>query len=301
MSPSLTLLPRPRVRDRVAPLRHVVVPVGAADLAAEALAAVLLDADADADAVLLVDAGVTVDPAAVRAALEVVAADDAVDVVAWREAGDPAVCWAALLPLDALRAVGLTHAGLTRVLLADLVLRAQAAGFLAVDARSGATAVRPLVPTVRDRVLLAMLHEPIAARTRVVRASLTAEARSLVGRRWAEVAVRHRDVAAVLVAADADERAALLAGSAAVLPAGVVQQAVSLHVRLWLDWSRLRRLARAAAFEQAAPEGWAARSRGGVESAADTLPSGEQGTARSRRHDVRWRPWSTTRRGTSAA
>ncbi|WP_375388312.1 hypothetical protein [uncultured Amnibacterium sp.] len=297
MPTSPDVLTRPRTDAQ----RRVVVAkgIGTADRVAAALTSAL--ADPDAHAVLLVDAGVDIGPAAVRAAAERLAADDAVDVIAWRRDGDPASCVAALLPLDAVRAVGLAHAGLTRAALADLVLRADAAGFRAVDATDRVDASRAAGPTARDRILLALLHEPVAARGRVLRAGLLTEARSLLAGRRVEVAARHRDLAAVLAAPAADERTALREGGALVVPGGVLQRSWTLHVRLWFGWARLRRIARAGAFEGAAPEAWATRRSEAVAPVTDTRTDGERGRAEGRPQDVRWRPWSTTRRGSSAA
>lgn len=213
-----------------------------------------------AQEVLLVREGALLDPAALLGPLAAVRADAGFDVLSWHAGGDPAAGAAALLPLDAVRAVGLAHAGLGTGALADLVLRAHAAGFRARPAEGGVDAAGAAAPTVRDRLLLTMLHEPTAARGAVLHAGLAAEVRALRALRYGEVAARHRDVAAVLVAPEEEAAPAVRAGAeASPSGRGAVRRGLLLHVDLWRDWAGLRRRVRAAAFELAAPEGWAAR------------------------------------------
>jgi hypothetical protein len=241
-----------------------------------------------AQEVLLVGAGALIDAAALLGPLAVVRADPGFDVLSWRAMGDPAAGIAALLPLDAVRAVGLTHAGLGTGALADLVLRAHAAGFRARPADAGVEAAGAAVPTVRERLLLTMLHEPTAARGPALRAGLAAEVRALRALRSGEVAARHRDVAAVLVAPESEAATAVRAGAeASPSGRGAVRQGLLLHVDLWRDWAGLRRRVRAAAFELAAPEGWAARFAEPEQSTSTaesrSRATGAHGTARAQR------------------
>lgn len=125
-------------------------------------------AEEGADAVLLVADGGVLDVASVLPAVDAVRADDRLDVAAWIAPGDDAACGAVLLPFDAVRGTGSAHPDLTGAVLADLVLRAEATGFLPLRVSGGVDGAP--VPTVRDRTLLAMLHEPVSARSRVLRA-----------------------------------------------------------------------------------------------------------------------------------
>jgi hypothetical protein len=176
--------------------------LGAAGGVARALHEAL--ADSGAGAVLLLDEGSLLQPAAVLPAIAAVRADDAVDVVAWTAPDDPAACRAVLLPVDAVRATGLAHGGLTGGVLADLVLRADAAGFRPLEVRDGVTTTRGRVASAEDRALLAMLHEPVAARGRVLRAGLGADPASWWRRvrAWRDWRMlRHEARAAALVRA----------------------------------------------------------------------------------------------------
>lgn len=148
---------------------------------AEALARALAEAidEPRAGWVLLLDDVALTQPDLLLTAFETARCSPSAEVVGLRdpsavEAG-PASWWGAVLPLDAIRAIGSTLPEAGEQALADLVLRADAAGF-----RSTVLEAPGPVPR-RDAdgaILLALLHAPVSARTPVLAAALAAELRA---------------------------------------------------------------------------------------------------------------------------
>lgn len=227
---------------------------------AEALARALAEAvdEPSAGWVLLLDDVALTEPDLLLTAFETARRSPSAAVVGLRDPAAvdaaPVSWWAAVLPLDAIRAIGSTLPEAGDQALADLVLRAEAAGFRSSVLPAAGPVPRP---DPAGAMLLALLHAPVAARTPVLAAALAAELR---------------------------------AGRAPSLLRAL---------RLWLAWPRLRAANRIGALERASMESWAAR-----DPASDMdpgLPSGEQETAENRPAGIRFHPWPTTKRVTSAA
>ncbi|RIX30424.1 hypothetical protein [Amnibacterium setariae] len=251
-----------------------------------ALAAVLAAAltEAAARAVLVVEDRAVLDPEAlVAAAVRSVgsAAGDVVGLVDPSSAdASPRAWWAAVLPFDALRAVGSALPEAGGLALADLVLRADAAGFRPAALRAPGPA---RTATAAERVRIALLHEPVAARSRVLAGGLARQLRALVRLRHRAAAQEQAELLAVL--GERPRRAA---------PGALPADAVRLHVRLWLAWPALRRRAREGALERASAAAWAERNDApGMD--------GERERAGRRPAGLQWRAWATSKRGTSAA
>jgi hypothetical protein len=255
---------------------------------AAAVARLLREATAepDAAAVLLLDERADVDPGPLLDALARCAATDAVDVVAVHAAGEPETVLAALLPLDAVRAVGSASPELEDAVVADLVRRADAAGFRALAVPVAADGAARCAPA--DRLLLALLHEPVRVRGPLLRRALAEDLLALLARRTAEVAARHAALRALLAGAPAGSARRAGPGASALLAA-----------RLWWAWPSLRRRVREGALDRTAPEAWAVRLPSGAW-VNDAFRPGERVPASGRPQRLRWRPWGT-RRGTSAA
>ncbi len=277
-------------------LRTVRAPGG--DRAA-ALAAVLREAVAEraAEAVLLLDDAAVLDPDALLEAVHRGQRSTASDVVGLTASAAPrpapGTWWGALLPLDAVRAVGFTLPEARDLALAELVLRAEAAGFRPDVVRAAA----PLpVSSPTDALLLALLHAPIGMRSGLLAAGLADDLRALLAFRTGVVAERHRGLRALLRGPGADAAdPAPTRGTRSALPG----DAVRLHVRLWIAWPRLRRAYRTGAVERASFEAWEARLAPVPVNAGPTR--GDRETALRRPAGLRLRAWSTARRGTSAA
>lgn len=148
---------------------------------AEALARALAGAVGEPRAgwVLLLDDVALTQPDLLLAAFETARCSPSAEVVGLRDSSavhaGPGSWWGAALPLDAVRAVGWTLPEAGEQALAELVLRADAAGF-----RSTVLAAPGPAPR-RDpagAILLALLHEPVAARTPVLVAALAEELRA---------------------------------------------------------------------------------------------------------------------------
>jgi hypothetical protein len=266
---------------------------------ATALAAALREAitEPDAEAVLLLDDVAVLDTDALLEAVRRAQTSTASDVVgltastASRPA--PATWWGAVLPLDAGRAVGFTAPEAGDLALAELVLRAEAAGFRPDVVR--APAPLPAAASV-DALLLALLHAPAGMRSRVLAAGLARDLLDLLAFRTAVVSERHRQgVGTAEERPDPPVREPVVRGARAGLPA----DAVRVHARLLLAWPGLRRAYRLAAVERASAEAWERRLEPVQVTAEPTR--GERGTALRRPAGLRLRAWSTARRGTSAA
>lgn len=267
-TPSATVL-REAVRLPAGLLRVVRQPDGAAAAVARALAEAT--AEPGAGAVIVLGDAALADPGVLAAAVarrspgsEVVGLRDA----AARERG-PAGWWGAVLPLDAVRAVGATLPEAGAVALADLVLRAEAAGF-----RSTVLPAAGPVPQVAeaDRLRLALLHAPTAARTRLLVDGLAGDARLALALRFRELAHRREALRT------------LGAGSRAVL---------------WARWPALRRRARDGVLDRASMDEWTLRFP--TARMDPRLPLAERETSAERPAAVRLRAWPTTKRRTSAA
>jgi hypothetical protein len=285
---------RVRVVHQVGPGRAAAV----ARLLHEAAAA------ADAAAVLLLDERADVDPDLLVDALARCAGTDAFDVVALHAAGERETVLAALLPLDAVRAVGSASPELEDAVVADLVRRADAAGFRALAVPAAADRAARCAP--EERLLLALLHEPVRARDAQLRRALAEDLLDLLALRTAEVARRHAALRGLLagVPAEPADAGAPASGVRGLLAAqrrsrALLGASAVLAARLWWAWPTLRRRVRRGAFDRAAPEAWAVR----VPSAAwmnDAFRTRERLGTPAGAERLRWRPWST-RRGTSAA
>lgn len=273
--PSSTVLQQ-AVRLRAGLLRVVRLPDATAP---EALSLGLLEAlEEPASDVLVVDDTALEDPAVLSTALERRSPGAAVVGLRDPRAADPGPLswWGALLPLDAVRAVGagLPEAG--AVALADLVLRAEAAGF-----RSAVLDASGPVPVVAegDRLLLALLHGTADALRGVLREGVAEDLRLLLRFRARAVGERRERLHELLSAAG-EERSALP------------------RLRLALAGPALRRRLRTAALERASEAAWTQRldDRGmnGARQRAERAANAGRPAA------VRLPAWSTTRR-TSAA
>jgi hypothetical protein len=278
-------------------LRTVRLPGG--DRAA-AIAAVLREAVGEpaAASVLLLDDAALLDPDVLLEAVRRAQRSTASDVVGLTASTAPRPApdtwWGAVLPVDAVRAVGFTAPEAGDLALAELVLRAGAAGFRPDVVRAPA----PLPgASPADALLLALLHAPIGMRSPLLAGGLAADLRALLAFRTGLVAERHRALRALLRGPGVEPTAgpASSRGARAALPA----DAVRLHVRLWIAWPGLRRAYRQGALERASAEAWQRRLAPPPVNAGPTRD--ERGPARRRPAGLRLRAWSTARRGTSAA
>lgn len=260
-----------------------------------------------AHAVLVLDDSSLTEPDILLEAFRLARRSAASDVVGLRApdadaAWGPAAWWGAVIPLDAVRAVGWALPEAGDHALADLVLRAESAGF-----RSTVVAVAGPVPSSAGygagRLLLGLLHAPLRARTALLAVDLAADARHLLALRPGEVLRRHAELRALLGGAAASDRAAALAGDRiaaerhrfAALPA----DSLRLHARLWHEWPSLRRASRSGALDRASAASWTARFATSALNPA--LPVRERSRTSGRTAGLRSRMWSTARRGTSAA
>ncbi|GAA4750427.1 hypothetical protein GCM10025783_23690 [Amnibacterium soli] len=266
---------------------------------ATALAAALREAvtEPGAEAVLLLDDVAVSDTDALLEAARRAQASTASDVVGLTASTAPrpapATWWGAVLPLDAVRAVGFTAPEAGDLALAELVLRAEAAGFRPDVVR--APAPLPAAAPV-EALLLALVHAPTGMRSRVLAAGLARDLLDLLAFRTDVVAERHRRIRTLLRGPDAPPvREPVLRGARAGLPA----DAVRLRVRLLLAWPGLRRAYRLGAVERSSAEAWQ-RRLAPLQVAAEPT-RGARGTALRRPARLRLRAWSTSRRGTSAA
>lgn len=270
---------------------------------ATALAALLHAAEEEAGAasVLLLDDTAVVDAGALREALRCARESAASDVVgltsstARRPAPD--TWWGALLPLEAVRAVGYTLPETGDLALADLVLRAEAAGYRPSVVRAFDAGPRREAPAAQP-LLLALLHDPVGARTALLASGLADDLRALLAFRTDRVERRHAQLRALLDGPEVPLEVALQRRSPA-RRAALPGDSLRLAVRLWFAWPSLRRRARIGALDRASVEAW--RSRFAAAEVDRGLPRGERATADRRPSAVRWRAWSMTRRGTSAA
>ncbi|GAA2751633.1 hypothetical protein [Amnibacterium kyonggiense] len=236
---------------------------------------VLAALDEVASDVLLLDDAALLDPAALVTAIARRSAATA--VIGLRDpraaAAGPVSWWGALLPLEAVRAVGAALPEAGEVALADLVLRAETAGFrwAALDAAGP-------VPTDRetDRLLLALLHGTGGA-VAALRDGIAGDLRLLL--RPAALRERRSAVRELLAGLGEERRA---------LP----------RLRLALAWSALQRRARAGALERSSESAWAERLGG--DRVNRGWPRAEREAADERPAAVRLPAWPTTRR-TSAA
>lgn len=244
-----------------------------------ALARALVEAVAEpgASTVLVLDDVALTEPAALLEALRVARGSTASDVVGLRDPGavdpSPASWWGAVLPVDAVRALGGTLPEAGDVALAELVLRADAAGF-----RQQVVAAGGPVPVVAeaDRILLALLHAPLPARTAVLLDGLATDLRLLLGLRLRDLLARRRALEELL-------------GRRSIAP----------RLRLWCAWPALRRAARVGAVERASADEWALRL---LDAEMDrAVPPGGPHETGSRPSGLRLPAWPTSKRGTSAA
>ncbi|MGT2426049.1 hypothetical protein [Amnibacterium kyonggiense] len=245
--------------------------------APEALSLRLLAAlDETASDVLVLDDAALADPAALLAAT--VRRSPATAVVGLRDAAaagsGPLSWWGVLLPLDAIRAVGAALPEAGGAALADLVLRAEAAGFRSavIDAPGPVPAVREV-----DRVLLALLHGGADAAPVVLRTGIAGDLRLL--HRPGDLLGRRADLRDLLAAAGEARTS---------LP----------RLRTALAWRTLQRRVRAGALERASEAAWVERL--GDDAVDRGWPRAEREAADGRPAAVRLPAWSTTR-GTSAA
>jgi hypothetical protein len=267
----------------------------------EVLTRALAEATAEprAAAVLLLDDVALTDAGALLAAFEAARCSPSGDVVGLRaplaaNAG-PASWWGAVLPLDAVRAIGAALPESGGAALAEVVLRAESAGF-----RPTARVVDGPVPE-RDPVgalLLGLLHSPARARTPLLTGALLADARALLSLQPRSVARRHAELRGLLSGPEA-LAVARSDPAARVRFAALPADAVRLHVRLWLVWPGLRKRFRVGALDRASAEAWAHRfAAAGMDPGR---PTADQGSTVRRTAGIRFSAWSTTRRGTSAA
>jgi hypothetical protein len=296
-TPSATLL-REAVRLPTGLLRVLRAPHAGR---AEALARVLAEAagEAHASSVLLLDDVALTDPATLLTAFEAGRRSPSMDVIGLRApaaaASGPAGWWGAVLPLEAVRAVGATLPEAGEAALADLVLRAEAAGFRPTALLADGP-VPPHDPV--GALLLGLLHAPAQARTRLLAAALRADLRALLTLQPGPVAHRHVVLRTLLLGPAAFGTlppATAAPARFAALPA----DAVRLHARLWLAWPRLRRRFRVGVLDRASAEAWAVRSAAGEDGRG--LPRADPGSAARGPAGLRFSAWSTTKRRTSAA
>jgi hypothetical protein len=245
----------------------------------EALARLLVDAadERAASAVLVLDDVALTDPAVLHAAFAIARTSTASDVVGLQDpaaAGSgPASWWGAVLPLDAVRALGATLPEAGDVALAELVLRAEAIGFRATVLPAAGPV--PVV-TEAERLLLALLHAPISARTSLLAGGFAEDLRLLLALRFGELSTRRKALSALL-------------GSRSIAPRLVA----------WAAWPALRRAARDGAALRASADEWSLRL---LDAEVDRAwPSGERETAEERPAGLRFSAWPTSKRGTSAA
>jgi hypothetical protein len=283
-TPSATVL-REAVRLPPGRLRVVRRPdAGAPEVLARALAEAV--GEPGAAAVLVLDDASLVEPAVLLDAFDRARHAAASDVVGLRDPAaidpGPMSWWGAVLPLDAVRAIGAALPEANDGALAELVLRAASAGF-----RSTVLDAAGPVPDVAevDRLLIALLHGPVGARTALLAAGIAQDLRLVLAFRHREVVLRS---AALRVLLSGPERPRRGGGIALVAP----------RLRLWVAWPALRRRYRSGALARASAEEWALRFAG--EGVNRGLPSGDRKTALGRPAGLRFPAWST-RRGTSAA
>ena len=254
-----------------------------------ALAAALAAAleETGARAVLVVEDRALRDPEALVAAVVRSVGSAASDVVGLCDPAAPDASprswWAAVVPFDALRAVGSALPEAGSAALADLVLRADAAGFRAAAIRAPGPVPRP---TTAERLRIALLHEPVAARTPLLAAGTVRALGALLALRTAPVTREHAEL-----------RSLLGLRPVRTVPGSLPAEAVRLRLRLWFAWPALRRAARVGAFDRASAAAWAGRAA----EVNPGWPTGDAGRAGRRPSRLQLRGWPSTRRGTSAA
>jgi hypothetical protein len=272
-TPSATVL-REAVRLPTGLLRVVRRPdAGRADVLSSAIVEAL--EESRATSLLLVDDTALTEPQALLAAFRRARGSASSDVVGLRDpaasALGPASWWGAVLPLDAVRAIGAALPEAGEQALAELVLRAESTGY-----RSTVLEAPGPVPEADPvgGLLLALLHAPASART------------PLIGRELVRLRPRAGRGAALR---------ALLAGP----EPGAGRRVALPLLRLWLTWPALRRRYRSGALDRASAEAWTARF---VDVQLNPgLPHADRETTTGRPAALRSPAWSTTKRGTSAA
>lgn len=245
----------------------------------EAVARALAEAVAEpgASSVLVLDDVALTDPEVLVDAFATAGRSTTADVVGLRDpaAGDrgPASWWGAVLPLDAVRALGATLPEAGDVALAELVLRAEAAGFLPTELPAAGP-----VPEVTEaeRLLLALLHGPVRVRTGLLLGGAAEDLRLLLSLRFRDLATRR----------DALER---LLGRRALAP----------RLALWSTWPARRRSARAGAVERASADAWALRLLD--PQVNRRWPAADLAATPGWPAGLRSPAWPTTKRATSAA